>query len=68
MLSLMRTIWDVFLHTFRPRVTVQYPEQKAYLAPRYRAKSELPLPRNRSACFRPLPFPCLLGPQAAFPF
>src|SRR5215469_18213611 len=38
MLSLVRTIWDVFLHTFRPRVTIQYPEQKAYLAPRYRGR------------------------------
>ena len=38
MLSLLRTIWAVFLHTFRTRVTVQYPEQKAYLAPRYRGR------------------------------
>ena len=28
MLSLLRTIWSVFLHTFRRRVTIQYPEQK----------------------------------------
>ena len=28
----------VFLHTFHRRVTVQYPEQKAYLAPRYRGR------------------------------
>ena len=34
MLSLIRTIWNVFLHTFRRRVTIQYPEQKPYLAPR----------------------------------
>ena len=38
MLSLLRTIWDVLLHTFHHRVTVQYPEQKAYLAPRYRGR------------------------------
>ena len=38
MLSLLRTMWDVFLHTFHRRVTVQYPEQKAYLAPRYRGR------------------------------
>jgi len=31
-------MWDVFLHAFRPKVTVQYPEQKAYLAPRYRGR------------------------------
>ena len=38
MLSILRTIWNVFLHTFRRRVTVQYPEQKPYLAPRYRGR------------------------------
>ncbi len=38
MLSQLRTLWSVFLHTFRPRVTVQYPEQKPYLAPRYRGR------------------------------
>ncbi len=38
MLSLLRTIWNIALHAFRPRVTVQYPETKAYLAPRYRGR------------------------------
>lgn len=38
MLSILRSIWLVLLHTFRPRVTVQYPEEKAYLAPRYRGR------------------------------
>ena len=39
MLSLLRTIWDVLLHMFHHRVTVPcYPEQKAYLAPRYRGR------------------------------
>jgi len=38
MLSLLRTIGDVFLHAFRPRVTIQYPEQKAYLSARYRGR------------------------------
>ncbi len=38
MLSILRTLWDVFLHAFRRRVTVQYPEQKAYLAPRWRGR------------------------------
>lgn len=38
MISALRTIWNVFLHAFHPRVTVQYPEQKAYLAPRYRGR------------------------------
>lgn len=38
MFSLLRSTWDVLRHTFRPRVTVQYPEEKYYLAPRYRGR------------------------------
>ena len=38
MISILRTVWLVFLHTFQKRVTVQYPEQKPYLAPRYRGR------------------------------
>lgn len=38
MLSDLRTIWYVFLHLFRRNVTVQYPEQKPYLAPRFRGR------------------------------
>ena len=38
MFSLLRTIWDVFLHTFHRRVTVQYPEQVPYLPPRWRGR------------------------------
>ncbi len=38
MLSILRTLWRVFLHAFHPRVTRQYPEQKAYLAPRTRGR------------------------------
>src|SRR5215469_9023437 len=38
MFSIVRTIWLVFLHTFQKRVTVQYPDQKAYLAPRWRGR------------------------------
>ncbi len=38
MLSLLRTTWAVLLHMFRKRVTVQYPEQKPYLPPRYRGR------------------------------
>jgi NADH-quinone oxidoreductase subunit I len=37
-LSQLRTLWAVFVHTFRPRETVQYPEQKPYLPPRYRGR------------------------------
>jgi len=38
MFSLLRSIWYVFLHAFQKRVTVQYPEEKPYLAPRYRGR------------------------------
>lgn len=38
MLSQIRTIWEVFKHTFTPQDTVQYPEEKPELAPRYRAR------------------------------
>ena len=34
MLSSVRTLWYVFLHMFRRRVTVQYPEENALPAPR----------------------------------
>jgi NADH-quinone oxidoreductase subunit I len=34
----MRSIWQVFLHTFRKRATIQYPEQKPYLPPRWRGR------------------------------
>lgn len=38
MFSLLKSLWGVFLHAFRPRVTIQYPEEKPYLAPRYRGR------------------------------
>ena len=38
MLSVLKGMWMVFLHAFRPRVTIQYPEQKPYLPPRYRGR------------------------------
>ena len=38
MFSLIRTIWSVFLHLFQQKATVQYPEQKRYLAPRWRGR------------------------------
>ena len=38
MLSALRTIWLVFLHAFRRRVTIQYPEEKPRLPPRYRGR------------------------------
>jgi NADH-quinone oxidoreductase subunit I len=38
MLSILKSLGYVFFHAFRKRVTIQYPEQKAYLAPRYRGR------------------------------
>ncbi len=37
-LSNLATLWNVLAHAFRPRITVQYPEQKAPLPPRYRGR------------------------------
>ncbi len=37
-LSALRTIWTILLHTFRRRETVLYPEQKPYLPPRWRGR------------------------------
>lgn len=38
MFSILRSLWLVFKHAFHKRVTIQYPEEKAYLAPRYRGR------------------------------
>ena len=38
MFSLVRSMWLVFLHLFRRRVTIQYPDQKPVLAPRWRGR------------------------------
>src|SRR5579883_3115132 len=38
MLSLVRSLWEVFRHAFAKRVTIQYPDEKPYLAPRYRGR------------------------------
>ncbi len=38
MFSNLRSIWVVFLHMFHKRETVLYPEQKAYLPPRWRGR------------------------------
>ncbi len=38
MFSLIRSLWGVFRHAFNRRVTVQYPEEKPYLAPRWRGR------------------------------
>ena len=33
MLSALRTLWLTFLHLFRRRETILYPEQRPYLPP-----------------------------------
>lgn len=38
MWSILRTIWTTFLHMFRKRATIQYPEEKVKLPPRYRGR------------------------------
>jgi NADH-quinone oxidoreductase subunit I len=38
MFSQLRTLWGIFLHLFRRKVTVQYPEQQPYLPPRWRGR------------------------------
>ena len=38
MWSALRSIWIVFKHAFMPRVTVQYPEEKRRLPPRWRGR------------------------------
>ena len=38
MFSNLRTIWAAFKHAFSPRDTIQYPEEKSYLPPRWRGR------------------------------
>jgi NADH-quinone oxidoreductase subunit I len=38
MFSILKTLWLVFLHAFHKRETIQYPEQKVPLPPRYRGR------------------------------
>jgi NADH-quinone oxidoreductase subunit I len=38
MLDLLKGIWTVFLHIFRRPETVQYPDEKPYVPPRFRGR------------------------------
>ncbi len=38
MFSYLRTLWLIFSHAWRRRDTIQYPEQKPYIPPRYRGR------------------------------
>jgi NADH-quinone oxidoreductase subunit I len=37
-LSILRTLWDVSLHMFRRRETIQYPDEKIVMPPRFRGR------------------------------
>ncbi len=37
-ISALRTMWKVFLHIFQKPETIQYPEEKPYLPPRWRGR------------------------------
>lgn len=50
MFSIIGTLWNVFRHSFNRRVTVQYPEQKRYLPPRWRGR--IILSRDPDGCER----------------
>ncbi len=38
MFDLIKAMWTVLRHTFRPRETVLYPEERPYLPPRWRGR------------------------------
>ena len=38
MIGTLRSIWNVFLHLFRKKETILYPEEKPYLPPRWRGR------------------------------
>jgi NADH-quinone oxidoreductase subunit I len=50
MLSIIKSMWSVLTHTFRKRATVQYPEEKPYLPPRWRGR--IVLSRDPDGCER----------------
>lgn len=50
MLSILHSMWLIFTHLFRRRVTVQYPEQRPYIPPRWRGR--IILSRDPDGCER----------------
>jgi NADH-quinone oxidoreductase subunit I len=38
MFSILKTIWTVFVTMFRKRATIQYPEERPYIPPRWRGR------------------------------
>jgi NADH-quinone oxidoreductase subunit I len=55
MISILRSMWLTFLHVFHKTETVEYPEVKTYLAPRYRGRIVLTLDADKKercvACY-----------------
>jgi len=51
MISLLKSLWTVFVTMFRKRATVQYPEERPYLPPRWRGRIILSRdPDGRERC------------------
>jgi NADH-quinone oxidoreductase subunit I len=50
MLSLFKGLWDIFGHAFRRRVTIEYPERKPYLPPRWRGRIILSRINGQERC------------------
>ena len=51
MYSIIRSMWLTFLHIFRKPVTIQYPDEKAKLPPRWRGRIVLTRdPDNEERC------------------
>lgn len=38
MFSVIRSLWNVFVHMFHKRETISYPEEKLYMPPRWRGR------------------------------
>ena len=51
MLSILRTLWDILLHMFQRRVTIQYPDENIVHPPRFRGRIILSLdPDGHERC------------------
>ena len=50
MWSLIRSVWLVFLHAFRRRETIQYPEERPNVAPNFRGLHTLKVSHDNAKC------------------
>jgi NADH-quinone oxidoreductase subunit I len=46
----LKALWQIFVHLFRKRVTIPYPERRAYIPPRWRGR--IVLTRDPEGCER----------------